>query len=95
MIRREEGSQAWLQGITVGGEKCLNFERFFIIKAKGVENDVRCERLGGCGDVLLDTPADGIGEKAGYEDIAAAHDEARPQLIMNMRLRIILIARNT
>ena len=79
----------------MGGEKCLNFERFFIIRAKGVENDVRCERLGGCGDVLLDTPADGIGEKAGYEDFAAAHYKARLQMMMNMRLRILILARKS
>ena len=29
--------------------------------------------LGGCSDILLDTSADGIGEKAAYEDFAAAH----------------------
>ena len=93
MIIIEEGSQAWLQTIPVRGEKCLNFERFFIIRVEGVENNVCWERLGGCGDILLDTSADGIGEKAQYKDFAAAHDEARLQMMMNMRLRILLLAR--
>ena len=93
MILSEEVSQAWLQTITVQFDKCLNVERFFIIRAEGVENDVCWKRLGGCGDILLDTSADGIGEKAQYKDFAAAHDEARLQMMMNMRLRILLLAR--
>ena len=93
MISREEISQAWLHTITVGEEKFLNVERFFINRAEAVENNVLWEGLGGCGGILLDTSADGISEKAEYEDFAAAHDEARPQLIMNMRLRILLFAR--
>ena len=78
-----------------GSKLSLWEERNVWIRAKGVENDVLWEGLGGGGDILLDTSADGIAEKAGYENSAAAHDEASPQLIMNMRLRIILIARNT
>ena len=93
MITRKKISQAWLQTITVGGEKCPNVERFFIIRAEGVENDVCWERLGGCGDILLDTSADCIGEKAQYEDYAAAHIKARLQMMINMRLRILLLER--
>jgi hypothetical protein len=94
MIIRKEISQEWLQTITVGGQKCLNFERFVFNRVEGVENDVLWEGLGGFGGILLDTPADGIAENAGYEDIAASHDEASPQLIITMRLRIPLLARN-
>ena len=92
-VLRKEIFQVWLQTITVGGEKCLNVERFFIIRSEVGENDVCLEGLGGYGGILLDTSADGIGEKAQYKDFAAAHDEARLQMMMNMRLRILLLAR--
>ena len=50
----------------------------FIIRSEVGENDVCLEGLGGCGGILLDTSADGIDEKAGYEDFDYKYETEDP-----------------